>query len=225
MCIDLSFAPIFGRLMVVMPEKKPKSAKDIYQDCVNTSVCVVDFDPSIINSPIRIIFYGALAKIPSLKNSKLPGYNFHSPSTTAKLRAMTDMYDTAVYERQRVIKGYHRGFHDDEIYLQVILGKGARTDEDNAYAAVRDWLEPKHKNNRAWGIGISDNDKFVTGEARHAERLGLNISYTIITIRPYIEVKQLVTDHTLTIGKLDHGKIEGFAKYELAQTRSKVPNK
>lgn len=139
----------------------------------------------------QIELSGAIAKIPSLKNQKIPGRNFISNKAQGHLRAMTDLY------RFRT-SGAQLSFPPEtDVYCQVIIAQGSRVDEDNGYAAIKDWLEPPE--NRNWGIGIITDDKFVTGEARHCRRIDENFDRTLITVRLLSEVKKAVKDFTKII--------------------------
>ncbi len=187
---------------------KMKSVQQVYLEHMNDSNCEVRVawkvrppHVPVTVAPeldtIQILFTGSLARIPSLKNSKIPGRNFISNTTQGKLKAMTAFYELRTKNKFQFGK-------DVMLYLQVLLCKGSRLDEDNGFAAVKDWLEPKTMRNRfrGWGIGLTENDKFITGEARHGWRIGLELPYTIITIRRYDDVADVVKEFDYKIGDL-----------------------
>lgn len=165
------------------PRQKLKSVTQVYKESLTTSDCAV----FLHNNILLIEFSGSLAKIPSLKNQKLPGRNFISNNAQGKLRAMTALFQHRA--RQQKI---NLSFGNQDVYLQVLIGEGSRVDEDNGFAAIKDWLEPNHGRN--WGIGIIDDDKYITGEARHVRRVDSTAKKTTIIIRPYYEVREKVIE-------------------------------
>lgn len=134
---------------------------------------------------LRIAIKGLLAKLPSLKNGKMPGKNFLNLQTKYKLVALTHFFNKRI---DRVVKFKPK----ETLYCFVMLPNGSRLDEDNGYASVKDWLEPrfKAKKDRGWGIGVVENDRYITGEARHAERLDIKTECAEIILRPYSDVKE-----------------------------------
>lgn len=172
---------------------RKKTANEICIECIGASDCkIITKGPLPTPEIMHIIFSGKLAALPSLKNSKLPGKNFHCATTAGKLHAMTRLYK----HRAGDLKV---NFGKKEIYLHVALSKYCKVDEDNAYASIRDWLEPFNKRDRGWGIGIIENDAQITGEARACHRIGLDLENTIITIRPLDLIKDEIERFTQKI--------------------------
>jgi len=132
---------------------------------------------------IEIRLYGELAKIPSLKNAKIPGMNFINPDVTAKLEALTTHWHK---ECPSIIN-----YRTEPIFLIAYLApRSARFDEDNGIASIKDWLEPKHKKKgRTWGIGLIEDDTYVNAYGITWQRLGIQCDFTKIIIRPFAQVK------------------------------------
>ena len=132
---------------------------------------------------ISIEFQGKLALVPSLKNSKLPGFNFTNPDVLSRLIAMTAMYNASP---EAATIGT---FGTKMLWVTLILGKRPTVfDPDNALASVKDWLEPPMKpgkRKRQWGIGLTDDDRWVRGVALHAKDLGLSDASTRIYVQPW----------------------------------------
>lgn len=186
--------------MTVLALKKPRHppASELrrkYREDSNITVTFGDsgifhLDGSYAPDFLEIEFSGPIARIPSLKNWKMPGCNFANPDVTARLMVMTDLWMAATASKKI-------NYGKEELYCLVILAKRSRTfDEDNGFASVKDWLEPmvKAKHNRRWGIGIVDNDYHVAGQAIHSYKLGAESKTTRIIIRPF----ELVRKHVLT---------------------------
>lgn len=182
--------------MTVLPFQKPKhpTASELrrkYRQDSRIEITLGDSaevctDGSIAPDFLQITFYGPVALIPSMKNWKIPGTNFANPEVTARLLVMTDLFMAAMNQR-RIYYGKTR------LWCDVCLGKRPGTfDEDNGFAAVKDWLEPmiKAKRNRRWGIGISENDRYITGLAYHSRVTGVETAETTITIRPLDLVRE-----------------------------------
>jgi hypothetical protein len=140
-------------------------------------------DGSMAPDLLHIEFHGEIAKIPSLKNWPIvtkSGGHIMNPETTARLMVMTELWEKAT-------AGKRLCYMKDELFCIVILGKRGRVfDEDNGFAAVKDWLEPrvKAKRDRRWGIGLVDNDCQVSGLALHSWKTGVEVMHTTIIIQP-----------------------------------------
>lgn len=134
---------------------------------------------------LRIVIRGLLARVPSLKNGKLPGSNFLNQVTRNKLIALTILYNKTI-DRPVTFK------KKEILYCCVLLPNKSRIDEDNGYASIKDWLEPslKAEKERGWGIGVVENDKYLTGEARYAERIDVKTECCEIVVRKYSDVKE-----------------------------------
>lgn len=185
--------------------KKLKSVREEYERFLFGSNCHVNILQEVNGQQsLQIMFVGALSKIPSLKNSKIPGKNFISNKAQGQLKAMTDLFKHSLCNRTAPK-------FDEDIFVSVIIGAGSRVDEDNGFAAIKDWLEPKSKNERGWGIGLVDDDKVITGYAIHGKRIGVEISPTIITVRPYQAHKEVVANF---VSRMSDIKLSEFEKLE-----------
>lgn len=176
---------------------KNKSVREEYESALFGSDCSVDIkiNKNFELEKITINFFGELSKIPSLKNSKIPGKNFIANRTQGKLKAMTTLFSHRA-------KGSWPTKLTEDLYVHVVLSKKSRVDEDNAFAAIRDWLEPPFKNNRDWGIGLVLDDKQICGGAYHAKRINYNCDHTSITILPLIDVQEaLIEFHEKIVGE------------------------
>jgi hypothetical protein len=144
-----------------------------------------DWTGALKNMVIRLD--GAAARIPSLKNAKLPGKNFINPDVTARLRALDALYAGVI--------GHKRpSFGKQLVWMTLILGaRKSSYDSDNCYAAVCDWLEPHSKivggKARGWGAGIVPNDKLICGLHIPADYLGLVGTHTTILLERLEDVR------------------------------------
>lgn len=175
--------------------KKRPSFKERHLECILTSKLSVDIQLGVGLSPLSVImrFSGSLAKIPSLKNSKVPGLNCPNADVTARISAMDSLWWQQVDGRQL-------SFGRWPIFVVLICGhRNRQFDVDNCFSTVRDWLEPATKpvgrvdargkrGARGWGIGLTDNDSLITGVAVSAETLGLCTEDSIIVVRSLGEV-------------------------------------
>lgn len=150
---------------------KPKKPKESYRDRLRRFLASSDmrvmpyfdpFDPSKLTA-LAITLDGDAAKVPSMKNSKLPGKNFINPEAKARVVGLTTLYrDKASHISAR--------FGKEPVFLVVIHGdRKTAYDADNALTTIRDWLEPSTKEKggtttqRGWGIGVLDDDRFCVG--------------------------------------------------------------
>lgn len=139
-------------------------------------------------SAVRIDLCGALARIPSLKNSKMPGKNFLNPETLRRLRAMDTLYQHAALP----YRGRALAFKDEEqvVGLLICSKRAVRFDLDNCAASIKDWCEPHDTRNRGWGVGlIGDDAKFTVFPIR-AEQSGKELHKSTLIIRRWADVGQ-----------------------------------
>ena len=138
---------------------------------------------------VELRLSGPIADIPSLKNSKIPGTNFLNPATLSKLKALD--YAWAVTPNRH----WFRGFGDRKVFVGVVFRNRSRAfDTDNAFATVRDWLEPRSKkvgrgSARAWGIGLIENDSQVVGFGVKADELEIETRQTSIIVADWERFK------------------------------------
>lgn len=156
--------------------------------------------------------YGTLSNIPSLKNAKLPGKNFLNGKVLGKLKALSDLY-----ERTYAATPYRLNFHDQKLWVVAVLSNATKAnDEDNVFAAIKDWLEPRARvlkkkkviKDRGWGIGAIVNDRQVNGFAIKTAATGVDSDYTRIIIRPWTAARKNVLTHIahhICGEELDHG--------------------
>lgn len=137
-------------------------------------------------SCVRIEFHKETSRIPSLKNSKLPGRNFLNPETLNRLRAMDALY----LRSTRVYNDSNLSFGDQKVMGLLVCNKRpVRFDLDNCVAAVKDWCEPATKRGRGWGVGLVDDDSKLNIIAAHAEDLGLTLDHSLLILRPMADVQ------------------------------------
>lgn len=136
---------------------------------------------------LQVEFHGELSRLPSLKNSKLPGKNFVNPDTLDRLRAMQTLF-----ERSSLV--YPRGqlkFANERIWgLLVCAKRKTRFDLDNCAAAVKDWLEPQEKRGRGWGVGVIDDDSQLTIFPVHADQFGKKLDFSLLILKPWRSVEE-----------------------------------
>lgn len=145
-------------------------------EMIRQSTCQVLSGP---NSMI-INFTGPCAKIPSLKNSKVKGFNHINSKTLCSLQAMTELFRLSARDLDL------RYFEDRPVWISVALADScSRCDSDNCLAAIRDWLEPPVSPNgkpRRYGVGILKNDRKAHGFALPWSLLGIGSDTTTILI-------------------------------------------
>lgn len=118
---------------------------------------------------LHITLTGALATVPSLKNQKLKN-NVIGSRTRAWVVAATEMFHEAMH-------GKRKRFREGEklVMFMTCITKKHRYDASNWAETVKDWLEPPTKQvsgkDRGWGIGVIDDDYYVTSIADHAENV------------------------------------------------------
>lgn len=170
-------------------EDKPKTLKNLTAKYLLGSQCVVavNSQDGIVND-VYIEFHGECSRIPSMKNSKLPGKNFLNPEFLARLKAMDGLYAKEI----RAMGGVAPTFGTDRVAVLLICGKRSRSfDPLNCADTISDWLEPSTKKvgrgpgqrDRGWGCGLIENDSQVTLFPIHSEQTGITIDYTRIIIR------------------------------------------
>lgn len=134
---------------------------------------------------LRIEFHGELSRIPSLKNSKLPGRNFINPDVLQRLKAMDGLF-------QRGAEPYRRkglAFGDAEVLGVLVCPKRkVRFDLDNCAAAIKDWCEPPTKRLRGWGVGLVNDDSRLNVVVVRAEHVGLDIKHSLLILRRWSDV-------------------------------------
>jgi len=135
---------------------------------------------------VRIDITGELSRIPSLKNSKLPGRNFINPDTMQRLKALDVLYFQAVAARLGSLS-----FGTEEVLGLLICGKRpVRFDLDNCAAAVKDWLEPATKRGRGWGVGLVEDDARLNILPVRGELTGLDVRRSVLILRRWVDVKR-----------------------------------
>ena len=134
-------------------------------------------------SSVRIEFQGEIARIPSLKNSKIPGKNFINPDTLHRLKAMDALFWRAYSSEKRLTFG-----SDQVVGLLVCSKRATRFDLDNCAASVKDWLEPATKRARGWGVGLIDDDSQLTIFPVHAHQVGKNPSASTLILMRWEDV-------------------------------------
>lgn len=108
------------------------------------------------NENLEIIFTGQAAHIPALKNSKIPGTNFITPDTQNRMKAMRLLFLAAIQRKGVVLPTR------SEKQIMVTIFYNCRTDDDNAIATLKDWMQPWSKNH-TWNVGLITNDKLISG--------------------------------------------------------------
>lgn len=142
-------------------------------------------------SSVRIEFHGELSRIPSLKNSKLPGRNFVNPDTLQRLKAMETLYlnATAIHKGQRL------SFGDANVLgLLVCPKRKVRYDVDNCAASIKDWCEPSNKRRRGWGVGLINDDSALHLMAVRGDLIGLHYGFSLLVLRRWDDRAQAVRD-------------------------------
>jgi hypothetical protein len=144
---------------------------------------------------LHIKIMGKAAAVPSLKNAKIKGTNIVNPRVRARLQVMTDLYNTVAKDV------YH--FGDTELFALILCSyRGRSFDEDNAMTTIKDWLESPliRGKNRGWGVGLTENDKYVNAYARKQKKgeQGSDCTHIILTPAEYIEhdIKELMNKLT-----------------------------
>ncbi len=132
---------------------------------------------------VEILIEGPAAKIPALKNSKIPGTNFTKPEHLGRIYALDALYNVAIEEAK-----IRPQFGDEPLYMVAVIGARSNSfDPDNCFTTLKDWLEPATKpvgkNRRGWGIGLVSDDRFVSGFPVAARDLGSRNQNTFISIR------------------------------------------
>lgn len=132
---------------------------------------------------------GALAAVPSLKNSKLPGTNYINPKARAKLLALDALYFRATRNRQL-------SFADERVFMLGLFGGRSRSfDVDNAVTSLRDWLEPSAKSvgrrrrSRGWGVGVVANDRNIVSLGLSAADLSSDKKTTLLVLKRWRDLK------------------------------------
>lgn len=180
----------------------PSELRDKY---VRESSCLVSIVPGeLYPRSVHIEFHGECARVPSLKNSKIPGHNFTNPDVRARLQAMD-----AVFKRELEAQGNPKVyFGTNHIHITAIFADRSRaTNEDNLMSSIKDWLEPAWKEkggkrkSRGWGVGIIDDDIYAHGYPVVSKMLNCQVSHTTIIIRPLEDMRkalvQFVTEASL----------------------------
>lgn len=190
----------------IVRTKKPKGGKALLDWYLHRSEVFLTAQLCPARNIPRFIyveFRGKLARLPSLKNSRIPG-TFFNPDTHAKLHAMTIL---AQREIQRL--GLVLSFGDVPVSAMLICGqRNTDFDTDNCLASIKDWLEPaskevggKKKRERGWGIGVVPDDKQITGYALHSEQTVIAHEYSVLIVKPFDDVREsiinLVVQHQL----------------------------
>lgn len=137
-------------------------------------------------SSLRVEFHGELARLPSLKNSKLPGKNFINPDTLDRLQAMQVHFERSA----RVYPSKALHFQKEPLVALLVCSKRkTRFDLDNCAASVKDWLEPNTKRGRGWGVGVVEDDSQLTVFPIHASQYEKQIEYSLLLVRRWADVQ------------------------------------
>jgi len=194
------------------PQKEKLSRRGLVQKYKNNS----RVNAFSVGSPpgfIQIEFEGDLSRIPSLKNSRHPRRGNLDQDVEARLLAMTELVEETVPELLKV------SFGETRLHVVLICGKRSRSfDPDNCLTSIKDWLEPKTKqvgrakHDRGWGIGLSNDDKFITGYAVHSWQVcGGDSERTILLISTWDRVAKsaarFVASHYLNTEAGDVGEM------------------
>lgn len=158
---------------------------------VENSSCEVSVSGLELTRPavVQIDFYGPAALIPSLKNSRITGKtgrSFPNKKVIAAVRAMDILFAAACE---------HPIYYGEiDVFCLLILGNRPATfDADNALTTVKDWLEPRKMKGgrtiRDWGIGLVEDDRYVSGMALHSRKFEPQ-AHTTIIIHPYCFVEK-----------------------------------
>ena len=141
-------------------------------------------------SSVRIEFHKETARIPSLKNSKIPGTNFLNPDTLHRLKAMDALYTLST----RIYSPTPLSFGDRPVAGFLVCSKRpTRFDLDNCIAAVKDWCEPRSKRNRGWGVGLVEDDSKLNVMAVHAADLGLSLDHSVLVLKDWGSVAPMLS--------------------------------
>jgi hypothetical protein len=179
---NISAMVSFGELKKLTPrEKTEKIVK-------NSELEIKLLDPGI---QIRIT--GEAARIPSMKNSKLPGKNFANPDFKARVKAMDILFRAAVLSAKIDPWALYYG---GRVSVSVFNSKrSARFDPIGALETVQDWFEPASKpvgaakKPRGWGIGlIADDNQISLGISVRVEEfveVKDKIARTVILMKPF----------------------------------------
>lgn len=170
------------------PNAKPKQRKNLAEWVLDGDIFVSATLEMGELSSIRIEFHKETARIPSLKNSKLPGRNFLNPDTLNRLKAMDALYwrSTRIYRPQTL------SFGDRPVAGLLVCNKRpTRFDLDNCVAAIKDWCEPATKRGRGWGVGLVNDDSRLNLFAVHAADIGLNLDHSLLVLKEWEEVGPL----------------------------------
>lgn len=180
-------------------EKKKPTRKELRLNYINGSECLVAPFYSAAKKITKIVieFRGHLARIPSMKNSKLPGKNFPSADVMARVEGMTFLYCKECEDLK-----IRPDFGTEEVFILLLCGdRGRSFDPDNCMTTVKDWLEPsekqvgkREKRNRGWGIGLIQNDRQASGMALHAKSMGETGAHTTIMICDWSAAADAVKD-------------------------------
>ncbi len=143
-------------------------------------------------SLLYIELHGAIAAVPPLKNSKIPGKNFPNPDFISKLQAMDALFNNAIEDQ--LLGGYF-GFGTLPVALAFIPGaRNRKFDLVNGLETVQDWLEPRTKavgrNKYGWGIGVIADDAQIVPVTLHSAQLGAPVPYTRIVVRRWSDVRR-----------------------------------
>lgn len=142
----------------------------------------------LIEVELRIEITGEAARIPALKNRKIPGLNCPNPDTLARIAALDALFYRAVTASE--IRTLNL-FGSSKVWVVLICGnRNRRFDPDNCFSTIKDWLEPRTKlvgkgRARGWGIGVIEDDSQIAGLAVRAADVGLDTKDTTIVIKPF----------------------------------------
>lgn len=176
--------------MIKQKVKKPRPTyKELFARYYQKSSCAVSISDN--DRALNIVFKGELVRIPSLKNSKIPGKNFIAPDTRARIKVMDALFAREI-ERKRL------RVNTASVPMLLIFIAGARSgsfDLSGCIETIQDWLEPqvkkvgKKSKSRGWGVGVISNDSHIRPVAFHSHDLtGFARDESRIILIPLLEV-------------------------------------
>lgn len=177
-------------------ERERLTAAQIFQKLVTSSslklTVTTDWTGSVESIAIKL--NGAVASLPSIKNSKQmigDGRLIISNEYRARLKALDFLYTEQVF-KTTCKHNFGYSFGKAPIWLTVVCGnRKVRFDSDNCFASVQDWLEPNEKcvknktKKRGWGIGLVDDDSQITGICIKAKDLGWTTTSSFIFVERF----------------------------------------
>lgn len=169
------------------------------QATMQDSSMTVDFISGGRNKLDKVVIKlsGRAARIPSLKNNKIPGTNFTAPDTMARVRELDALFMQATgYYLPAKTPGWC--FGAEKVFCTLICGKrGNGFDVDNCFTTIKDWFEPWTKKvgkgkQRGWGVGIVENDRQVQGIALNGYAVDYHGEDSFIVVQRLESIKDAI---------------------------------